>query len=92
METKQLCFKVTESGSWNETMAACMNEWPLNDTEPIDYTTHHSLVAHYLQTEKKFKEIWLPVRRSSVYGPFLYYSSINSGIPLRSFFKFIGFR
>ncbi|KAK4020543.1 hypothetical protein OUZ56_002508 [Daphnia magna] len=78
METKQLCFKVTESGSWNETMAACMNEWPLNDTEPIDYTTHHSLVAHYLQTEKKFKEIWLPVRRSSVYGPFLYYSSINS--------------
>ncbi|XP_057371180.1 uncharacterized protein LOC130692123 [Daphnia carinata] len=76
MESMQLCFKVTESGSWNETMAVCMNEWPLNDTEAINYTTHHSLVKH-LQGAKNDQEMWLPVRRSSVYGPFLYYSSVN---------------
>lgn len=83
----QLCFKVTERGSWNETMAICINEWPLNDLESIDYATHHSVVAHHLQTDRNIQEMWLPVRRASVYGPFLYYSSFNYGILLLNSLK-----
>ncbi len=80
LETTQVCFKVTENGSWHETMSACMNEWPTHDMVSVDYATHYSVIAQYQQTEGTSQDMWLPVRRSSIYGPLLYYSSVNYGI------------
>jgi hypothetical protein len=61
-------------------MSACMNDWPTHDMLSVDYTTHHSVIAQYQQNEGTPQDMWLPVRRSSIYGPLLYYSSVNYGI------------
>lgn len=62
-------------------MSVCMNEWPSRDMESVDYDIHHSVIAQYQETEGKLQDMWLPVRRSSIYGPLHYYSSsVNYGI------------
>jgi hypothetical protein len=61
-------------------MSVCMNEWPTHDMESVDYSTHYSVITQYQHSEGKLQDLWLPVRRSSIYGPLLYYSSVNNGI------------
>lgn len=80
IETMQLCFKITDSASWNKTMAVCVSEWPADDMDEVDYDTHFALVNR-LQKEEQLGDLWLPIRRVSIYGPLLYYStSANYGI------------
>lgn len=75
----QLCYKVTDNGTWHETMADCISEWPANDMEAVNYTVHHSALTN-LQVENGLTEFWLPIRRVSIYGQLLYYPTVvNNG-------------
>ena len=83
MENLQLCYKITDIGSWNETMAICVSDWPAFDMAGIDYNTHLSVLSQ-LQAQQNINELWLPTRRLSTYGPLLYYySTVDYGNFLR---------
>lgn len=58
-----------------------MNEWPTHEMASVDYATHHSVITQYQESVEGLlqQDLWLPVRRSSIYGPLHYYSSVNYG-------------
>ncbi len=74
----KLCYKITEDRSWNESWAVCMNEWPAYSMSGVNYDDHFAVISHLQKSVENLDYVWLPVRRSSVYGPLLYYS-INQG-------------
>ena len=79
IEEIEACYKVTENGPWSETIATCMNDWPTYDMDGVDNIIHHTVIS-FLKTGEKLKEdVWLPIRRSSIFGHFHYYS-VNHGI------------
>lgn len=79
MASLNVCYRITKTGNWKESLASCFNEFPAENTMGnVDYDTV-LIVAQKLQ-EAGESDLWLPVRRASIYGPFLYYRTTNHGI------------
>ena len=83
IEDMEVCYKITENGSWNETIAACMNDWPTYNMDGVNHSMYQTVISH-LQTGGKLNDAWLPIRRSSVFGHFLYYSFNNGTYLVKS--------
>lgn len=74
---KSVCYRVTNAGTWELAMAPCVSDWPVEDYLP-DYALLES-VARSLQVEGKVSDLWLPVRRASIYGPLVFNASAIPG-------------
>ena len=66
-----VCYRVTQPGSWVEALAPCVSDWP-EENDPLDFDGFKRL-ARMIE-----RDVWLPVRRTSIYGPLLF----NSRTPI----------
>ena len=63
-----------------------MSHWPDDVYEGVSFDTL-VIASLRLQAQDKVAEAWLPFRRSSIYGPFSYYSGLKHGELFLIFFR-----
>ena len=70
----ELCYSIGTSGSWGESLGSCFNYWPMDNKRTVSLQSMVNVALQGL-AEHKINELWLPVRRSSAYADWSYYSA-----------------
>lgn len=74
MASLNVCYRVTKPGSWSQSLATCFNDFP---AENVMHFVEFETLLNVAQNLQEESDLWLPVCRSSIYGPLLFYSTTD---------------
>lgn len=78
MSDLNICFKITEPGTWEEAISPCVNDWPRDEPGSFDFDL--AGVVRQLRSEGKVSALWLPVRSASDFSPLFFHSTSFNGM------------